>query len=79
MRLFKAAATGLIALTSVGLVACQKSAPRRHRTGSGQTGNVFETGKLRAVVIGDVLPMVDETDGNTTASLLWFLMPSASS
>ena len=63
MRLFKAATTGLIALTSAGLVACQKSTPLGDKTASTQAGNVFETGKLRAVVIGDVLPMVDETDG----------------
>ena len=63
MRLLKAAATGLIALTSVGLVACQKSAPTGEKAASSQAGNVFETGKLRAVVLGDVLPMVDEKDG----------------
>ena len=63
MRFFKAAATGLIALTAVGLVACQKSAPTSDTEASGQTGNVFETGKLRAVVVDDVLPMVDEKDG----------------
>jgi len=63
MRLLKAAATGLIALTSVGLVACQKSAPTGEKAASGQTGSVFETGKLRAVVFDDVLPMVDEKDG----------------
>ncbi len=55
MRLMKAAATGLIVLTSVGSLAGQRS--------SGQTNSVFETGKLRAVVIGDALPMVDETNG----------------
>ena len=63
MRLLKAAATGLIALTSAGLVACQKSTPSDDKTASTQAGNVFETGKLRAVVLGDMLPMVDETDG----------------
>ena len=79
MRLFKAAATGLIALTSAGLVACQKSTPQGDKTASAQAGNVFETGKLRAVVIGDVLPMVDENRRQYDGSLLWFLMPSASS
>ena len=63
MRLLKADATGLIALTSVGLIACQKSAPTGEKAASSQAGNVFETGKLRAVVLGDVLPMVDEKDG----------------
>ena len=63
MRLFKVAAISLIALTSVGLVACQKSAPTSETGASGQTGNVFETGKLRAVVLGQSLPMVNETDG----------------
>ena len=79
MRLFKAATTGLIALTSAGLVACQKSTPLGDKTASTQAGNVFETGKLRAVVIGDVLPMVDEQTANTTDTLLSFLMPYASS
>ncbi len=63
MRLVKAAATGLIALTSACLVACQKSVPSDSKASSAQAGNVFETGKLRAVVIGKMLPMVDETDG----------------
>ena len=79
MRLLKAAATGLIALTSAGLVACQKSTPSDDKTASTQAGNVFETGKLRAVVIGDMLPMVDETTANTTDLPLSFLMPFATS
>ena len=63
MRLFKVAAISLIALTSVGIVACQKPASKSGTEGSGQKGNVFETGKLKAVVLGQSLPMVNETDG----------------
>ena len=63
MRLLQSAATGLIALSSAGLVACQKSVPTEDKASSAQTGNVFESGKLRAVVLGQTLPMVNETDG----------------
>ncbi len=54
MRLIKTAATGLLALSSVALVACQKDAS------TSASASVYDTGKLRAVVIGEALPMVEK-------------------
>ena len=58
MRLIKTAATGLIALSSIALVACQKEASSP--TPAATSASVYDTGKLRAVVIGESLPMVDK-------------------
>ena len=65
MRLIQRAATGLLAFSTVALVACQNK-DADNKTGSQSSGstpaqstsNVFDTGKLRAVVIGNALPMV---------------------
>ena len=58
MRLIKTAATGLIALSSIALVACQKEASSP--TPAATSASVYDTGKLRAVVIGEALPMVEK-------------------
>ena len=64
MRLIKKAATGLLALSSIALVACQNMAPQAEASTTGSTSeSVYDTGRLRAVVIGDALPMV-EKDGD---------------
>ena len=64
MRLIKKAATGLLALSSIALVACQNERPEADNTAKNSTAKtVYETGKLRAVVIGDALPMVKK-EGN---------------
>ena len=80
MRLIQRAATGLLAFSAVALVACQNK-DGDNKTGSQSSGstpaqstsNVFDTGKLRAVVIGDALPMVkkngDAYDGLSFGSI----------
>ena len=62
MRLIKTAATGLIALSSIALVACQKEASSP--TPAATSASVYDTGKLRAVVIGKALPMVEKNADN---------------
>ena len=62
MRLIKTAATGLIALSSIALVACQKEASSP--TPAATSASVYDTGKLRAVVIGKALPMVEKNGDN---------------
>lgn len=59
MRLIKTAATGLIALSSIALVACQKEASSPTPPAA-TSASVYDTGKLRAVVIGEALPMVEK-------------------
>ncbi|QNI47410.1 extracellular substrate binding-like orphan protein GrrP [Synechococcus sp. A15-60] len=58
MRLIKTAATGLIALSSIALVTSQNAASSSTHTAT--SASVYDTGKLRAVVIGDALPMVEK-------------------
>ena len=65
MRLIKKAATGLLALSSIALVACQNETTGASDSAKSSTASsVYETGKLRAVVIGDSLPMVQKDDDN---------------
>ena len=68
MRLIKRAATGLLALSSIALVACQnETTGASDSSQSSAAKSVYDTGKLRAVVLGDSLPMVkkdgDDYDG----------------
>ena len=71
MRLIKRAATGLLAFSTLALVACQNKEASK-TTGSQSsasapeqsTSNVFDSGKLRAVVIGNALPMVKKDGDN---------------
>ena len=60
MALLKTATRGLLALTSLALVACQRPSPEAVAP-KPAPANAFETGILRAVVIGDALPMVQKT------------------
>ena len=60
MALLKTATRGLLALTSLALVACQRPSPEAAAP-KPAPANAFETGILRAVVIGDALPMVQKT------------------
>ena len=71
MRLIQRAATGLLAFSTLALVACQnKEASQTSDSQSSASApqqsasNVFDTGKLRAVVIGDALPMVKKDGDN---------------
>ena len=72
MRLIKTAATGLIALSSIALVACQKEVCP---TPAATSASVYDTGKLR-VVIGKALPMVEKNADNYDGLSLWFWMRS---
>ena len=56
MGLRKTATCGLLALSTLAVVACQK--PATDATANAPAANAFETGSLRAVVIGDGLPMI---------------------
>ena len=56
MGLRKTATCGLLALSTLAVVACQK--PAKDATSNAVAANAFETGSLRAVVIGDGLPMI---------------------
>ena len=56
MGLRKTATCGLLALSTLAVVACQK--PATDATANAAAANAFETGSLRAVVIGDGLPMI---------------------
>ena len=56
MGLRKTATCGLLALSTLAVVACQK--PATDATSNAAAANAFETGSLRAVVIGDGLPMI---------------------
>ena len=56
MGLRKTATCGLLALSTLAVVACQK--PETDATANAAGANAFETGSLRAVVIGDGLPMI---------------------
>ena len=56
MGLRKTATCGLLALSTLAVVACQK--PATDATSNAPAANAFETGSLRAVVIGDGLPMI---------------------
>ena len=66
MGLRKTATCGLLALSAMAVVACQK--PAAESDGGSKaaqaTANAFETGSLRAVVIGDALPMVQKNGDN---------------
>ena len=62
MGLRKTATCGLLALSTLAVVACQKPAP--DATSNAAAANAFETGSLRAVVIGDGLPMITK-EGDT--------------
>ncbi|EAU72967.1 extracellular substrate binding-like orphan protein GrrP [Synechococcus sp. RS9916] len=57
MSLRKRASCALLALSAIGLVACQKPAEKPESS----SANAFETGTLRAVVIGSALPMVEKS------------------
>ena len=64
MRLITKVATGLLAFSSIALVAYQnKASEAKASTTRSTSESVYNTGKLRAVVIGDALPMV-EKDGD---------------
>ncbi|PTU03641.1 amino acid ABC transporter substrate-binding protein, partial [Pseudomonas sp. HMWF031] len=80
MRLIQRAATGLLAFSTVALVACQNkdadNKPGSQSSGSTpaqSTSSVFDTGKLRAVVIGDALPMVKK-NGDTYDGLSFVVL-----
>ena len=76
MRLLKRAATGLLALSTVALVACQNKEKGSDTSASApeqSASNVFESGKLRAVVIGNALPMVKK-DGDTYDGLSFVVL-----
>lgn len=62
MGLRKTATCGLLALSTLAVVACQK--PATDATSNAAAANAFETGSLRAVVIGDGLPMINK-EGDT--------------
>ena len=62
MGLRKTATCGLLALSTLAVVACQK--PATDATSNAPAANAFETGSLRAVVIGDGLPMITK-EGDT--------------
>ena len=62
MGLRKTATCGLLALSTLAVVACQK--PATDATSNAAAANAFETGSLRAVVIGDGLPMITK-EGDT--------------
>ena len=61
MGLRKTATCGLLALSTLAVVACQK--PATDATANAAAANAFETGSLRAVVIGDGLPMITKEGG----------------
>ncbi len=62
MGLRKTATCGLLSLSALALVACQKPAAEvKDNPAETMTANVLNTGKLRAVVIGETLPMVEKT------------------
>lgn len=58
MGLHQTATCGLLALSTLALVACQK--PAATSPSKPAVVNAFETGSLRAVVIGHALPMVEK-------------------
>lgn len=62
MGLRKTATCGLLALSTLALVACQK--PASDSQSKPAAANAFETGALRAVVIGDGLPMIEKKGDN---------------
>ena len=62
MGLRKTATCGLLALSTLAVVACQK--PATDASSNAAAANAFETGSLRAVVIGDGLPMITK-EGDT--------------
>ncbi|WP_413405484.1 MULTISPECIES: extracellular substrate binding-like orphan protein GrrP [unclassified Synechococcus] len=65
MRLIHKAATGLLALSTIALVGCQnETTEANNSTKSSSEANVYDSGKLRAVVIGDALPMVKKEGDN---------------
>ena len=65
MRLIHKAATGLLALSTIALVGCQnETTEANNSTESSSEANVYDSGKLRAVVIGDALPMVKKEGDN---------------
>lgn len=62
MGLRKTATCGLLTLSALALVACQKpAADVKEGSGEATVASALDTGKLRAVVIGEALPMVDKT------------------
>ena len=60
MGLRKTATCGLLSLSALALVACQKPAAKEGSS-EGTAVSALDTGKLRAVVIGQALPMVEKT------------------
>ena len=65
MHLIQKAATGLLALSTIALVGCQNEKPAAESTpNSSVAKSVYDTGKLRALVIGDSLPMVRKDGDN---------------
>ena len=60
MGLRKTATCGLLSLSALALVACQKPAAKESSS-EGTAVSALDTGKLRAVVIGKALPMVEKT------------------
>ena len=60
MGLRKTATCGLLSLSALALVACQKPAAKESSS-EGTAVSALDTGKLRAVVIGQALPMVEKT------------------
>ena len=69
MSLRKRASFALLALSAIGLVACQKPAEKPESS----SANAFETGTLRAVVIGSALPMVEKS-GSTYDGLSFVVL-----
>ena len=62
MGLRKTATCGLLSLSALALVACQKPAAElKEGPSEVASSSALETGKLRAVVIGQALPMVEKT------------------
>ena len=74
MRLRQRASCALLALSAIGLVACQKPAATTEASTTAPA-NAFETGSLRAVVIGSALPMVEKA--GTTYDGLSFVVLDA--
>ena len=65
MHLIQKAATGLLALSTIALVGCQNEKPAAESTSNSSVAkSVYDTGKLRALVIGDSLPMVKKDGDN---------------
>ena len=66
MRLIQKAATGLLALSTLALVGCQNEKPAADNSSqSSSAKSVYDTGKLKAVVIGDSRTRIQRSKGSS--------------